>query len=234
MQNVKYGVKMRDPLRDFEWSSLYQRYDNRCLGFDRTSVFLTAPEVDRPGSDRALYYQLIDLFSEERRNSIAEPMGIYEALLYWKLYSQSTATYSLDKWLRQDSSKQKSAQERLFRLFQEIPATLVRCPAEIVERVKWLGEFQLPGITSPCALPVRTTLLHLLYPSVVPIFDQMVLKAVGAWEKNANRKTSVLKNYIPFAWELADKYAQQISSFTTERPVRVIDMALWVSRGEGG
>lgn len=224
---------MRDPLSSFEWSSLYRRYDNRCLSFDRTSVFISAHEVGRPESDRALYYQLIDLFSEGQRTSIAEPIGIYEALLYWKLYSQGTTSHSLNKWLRQDASERKRAQDRLLRLFQEIPATLVKCPSEIVKRVKWLGEFQLPGMASPCSLPVRTTFLHFLYPSVMPIFDQMVLKAIGAWGKNANRKTSVLKNYIPFAWELAEEYAQQISGFIKEEPMRVIDMALWVSRGEG-
>ena len=224
---------MKDPLSDFEWSSLYRRYDNRCLSFDRRSVFISAHEVGRPESDRTLYYQLIDLFSEGRRSSIAEPIGIYEALLYWKLYSQSTTSYSLDKWLRQDVSERKKAQDRLLMLFQEIPATLAKCPSEIVERVKWLGEFQLPGMASPGSLPVRTTFLHFLYPSVVPIFDQMVLKAIGAWGKNANRKTSVLKNYIPFAWELAEEHAQQISGFIKEEPMRVIDMALWVSRGEG-
>jgi len=222
---------MKDPLNGFDWPSLYQSYDSRCLSFHRTSVYLSAPEVNRPESDRALYYQLVNLFSKERRNSIAEPMGIYEALLYWKLYSQSTASHNLDKWLRQVATKRKSAQERLIRLFKELPTSLEKNPSAIVERVKWLGEFQLPGIASPSTLPVRTTFLHFLYPSVMPIFDQMVLKAVGAWDKDANHKTSVLKEYLPFAWELADKHAQQISSFTKEGPMRVIDMALWVSRG---
>ena len=222
---------MRDPLNGFDWSSLYRRYDDRCLGFDRTSVFLSSLESDRPESDRTLYYQLLNLFSEEGRQSITDPLGKYEALLFWKLYSQSTASYNLDKWLRQDASKRKSAQERLLRLLREMPTSLERSPRAIVERVKWLGEFQLPGMATPSTLPVRTTFLHFFYPAVVPIFDQMVLKAVGAWAKDANHKTSVLIEYLPFAWELADKYAQQVSSFTREGPIRVIDMALWVSRG---
>jgi hypothetical protein len=229
--NDRQESHMRDPLNNFEWSSLYRSYDNRCSAFDRTSVFLSAPELDRSESDRALYYQLVNLLSEERRNSITQPIGIYEALLYWKLYSQSTALYNLDKWLRQDVSKRKSAQEKLLQLFQELPTSIEKNPSVIVERIKWLGKFQLPGIASPSTLPVRTTFLHFLYPSIVPIFDQMVLKAVGAWDKNANHKTSVLKNYLPFAWELAEKHAQQISNFTKEGPMRVIDMALWVSRG---
>ena len=86
---------MRDPLNGFDWSSLYRSYDNRCLGFDRTSVYLAALDHDRPESDRTLYYQLANAFFEERRNVIVDPMGAYEAMLYWKLYSQSTSAYNL-------------------------------------------------------------------------------------------------------------------------------------------
>jgi|ERR1700675_3443950 len=42
------------------------------------------------------------------------------------------------------------------------------------------------------SLPVRTTLLHVLYPDTVPIFDQMVLKAVGSWYATANQDIAVL------------------------------------------
>ena len=223
---------MRDPLKGFDWSSLYQRYDSRCLGFERRSVYLAAPEFESPDSDRTLYYQLLNLLSEEQRESIADPIGVYEALLYWKLYSQSTSTHNLNLWLRQDASKRISARESLHKLFQELPTSLERNPTAIVEQVKWLGKFKLPGMASPGTLPVRTTFLHFLYPSVVPIFDQMVLKAVDAWKENANHKTAVLKEYLPFAWELTEKYAQHISNFKKEGPIRVVDMALWVSRGQ--
>lgn len=104
----------------------------------------------------------------------------------------------------------------------------------MLDMVKWLGRFNLPGMASPSTLPVRTTFLHFIYPSVVPIFDQMVLKAVGSWVKDANHKANVLEEYLPFAWELADRYAQQISCFSKDGPIRVIDMALWVGRGREG
>ena len=219
---------MRDPLNSFDWSSLYHRYDDRCIRFDPTSPFLASLEVDRVKSDRSLYYELLNLFSEERRTSLTEPIGIYEALLYWKLYSQSTFP---PKWLPQHASNErKEAQNSLVQLLQELPTSLERNPSAIVDRVKWLGNFKLPGMASSSALPVRTTFLHFLYPSVVPIFDQMVLKAVGMWFKDANHKTNVLKEYLPFAWELTELHAQHVSSFTKEGPIRVIDMALWVSR----
>jgi hypothetical protein len=73
--------------------------------------------------------------------------------------------------------------------------------------------------------------LHFVYPSIVPIFDKMVLQAVGIRETNANQKVSVLKEYLPFAWELADRYMHNATVFDNESDVRVIDMALWVGRG---
>ena len=87
-------------------------------------------------------------------------------------------------------------------------------------------------MASSSTLPVRTTFLHFLYPSVVPIFDQMVLKAVNGWEKDANHKASFLTAYLPLAWELAERYAKPAFSFKRESPIRVIDMALWVTRGD--
>lgn len=222
---------MIDPLNGFDWTSLYRRYDSKCRGFNPSSEFLATLGPVRPESDRGLYYQLLNLFSEARRNSIIDPVGLYEALLYWKLYSQGTTKSNLNKWLRQDKHEREVVQESLIRLFQELPKSLERSPSTIVEWVKRLDRFQLPGMKYSDALPVRTTLLHFLYPASVPIFDQMVLRAVGAWSENANHKAEVLKEYLPFAWGLAEKYTKQVSSFTRESPIRVIDMALWVIRG---
>lgn len=223
---------MRDPLANFDWSSLYLKYDARCVGFDKNSGFLGTLMTNLPNSDRTLYYRLLDLFSIKHRNSLTDPIGAYEAMLYWKLYSQSTSSYTLPKWLREDASKRIKAQENLLRLFQEIPTTVDRSPLAIVELVKWLDRFKLPGMATSTTLPVRTTFLHFLYPSVVPIFDKMVLKAVNGWEKDANHKISFLRAYLPLAWELADRYTQLFSPFTRESPIRVIDMALWVNRGD--
>lgn len=132
---------MRDPLNSFVWSKLYDRYDELCLGFDGTSKFLTVFEDNRPKKDRELYYQLLNLFSEERRKSITDPVGAYEALLYWKLYSQGTTSTNLNRWLREDASIRKAAKESLLRLFQELPTSLEKNPFMILEQVKWLDEF---------------------------------------------------------------------------------------------
>ena len=72
--------------------------------------------------------------------------------------------------------------------------------------------------------------LHFFNPSVVPIFDRMVLQAVGLWSPGANTRLAVLEAYLPIAWQLADEYATRPREFV-ETPVRLIDMALWVGRG---
>jgi hypothetical protein len=172
--------------------------------------------------------------------------------------------------------KRQDLQEKLIRILHEIPLSLDRNSSDVLDIAKWLGRFNLPGMASSGALPVRTTFLHFLYPSIVPIFevlfeqsvdelsevneiielrvgrfplprgkksastdcpnttifDQMVLKAVDGWTENANHSTNVLKEYLPFAWELTDRYTQYFGRFVNENPIRVIDMALWVGRGK--
>jgi hypothetical protein len=221
---------MKDPLIGFDWSSLHQRYDDQCKGFDPTSKFLAVFEVNRPESERTLYCQLLELFSKERRNTITDPLGAYEAFLYWMLFSQFSASYNLNKWFPQDAPVRKALRESLIQLFQELPTSLDRNTSTILKQVKWLDKFQLPGMASSSALPARTTFLHFLYPTIVPIFTQMVLRAVGVSDINASHRTRVLEAYLPFAWKLAEKYVQQVSIFRCEGPIRVIDMALWVCR----
>ena len=125
--------RMSDPLTNFDWSSLYRKYDARCIGFDKNSTFLATLGADLPNSDRMLYYRLRDLFSIKQRVALTDPISTYEALLYWKLYSQSTATYNLPKWLREDASKRIRAQENLLQLFRELPTTVDRSPSAVVE-----------------------------------------------------------------------------------------------------
>jgi hypothetical protein len=68
-------------------------------------------------------------------------------------------------------------------LLDNMPATTVpRNVDQILELIDSIGMYQVPGMVSCDALPVRTTFLHMFYPTVIPIFDKMVLKAVGAWK----------------------------------------------------
>jgi hypothetical protein len=80
------------------------------------------------------------------------------------------------------------------------------------------------------SLPVRTTFLHFVYPDVVPIFDKQVLKAVGIYNRNANRSRKRLLQYVPHAWKMLDLHSSQFNTFKRETAVRLIDMALWVTR----
>jgi hypothetical protein len=212
-------ISMSDPLVGFDWKTVYPRYDAACKGFESRSKHLSGviPPTD---TDRALYYWLVQTAALISGKRPALDLRWYEALLYWKLYS-STPDSKLTKWL------QGFVVERFHQLHAQMPETATRDVADILALVESISKYQLPGMASSDALPVRTTFLHILYPNVVPIFDQMVLKAVGAWFKGANKKVAVLRQYLPQAWALADKYAQQLSGFK-ESPVRLVDMALWI------
>ena len=225
---------MIDPLRNFDWPSLYAVYDARCHGFDPTSRHLDVLQPDLPPTYRATYYRLIMALAERNKSILAaQATALYEALLYWKLYSQGQANPLIWQCFDKNSSMRQETQKRLSLLFESLPATLERNATAVLETVKLLGNFAIPGMKTATALPVRTTFLHFMYPSVVPIFDKMVLQAVGIREKGANQKTKFLREYLPFAWDLTDRYTQNISGFGKEGPIRVIDMALWVARGQG-
>ena len=86
----------------------------------------------------------------------------------------------------------------------------------------------LYGLSNSCALPARSTFLHFLYPSTVPIFDKQVLRAVGVAEKGANRRSHVMFDYIQFAWDISE--SPYIPRDWQETPIRLVDMALWVIR----
>jgi hypothetical protein len=213
-------ITMSDPLVGFDWKIVCDRYDAACCGFKPHSEHLRGFYAGTP-DDRSLYYKLVGAAVSEARSQLDADW--YEALLYWKLYS-STPDSSITSWL------QGFAVARFHQLLAQMPETATRDVADILALVESIGKYQLPGMASSDALPVRTTFLHILYPNVVPIFDKMVLKAVGAWFEGANKKVPVLRQYLPHAWALADKYAQQFSGFK-ESPVRLVDMALWVERG---
>jgi hypothetical protein len=178
--------------------------------------------VPPPSTDRTLYYWLVQTAGLNSGKRPVLDLRWYEALLYWKLYS-STPDYSLTRWL------QGFALERFHQLLAQMPETITQNVDDIIALVESIGGYPLPGMASSEALPVRTTFLHILYPNVVPIFDKMVLKAVGGWFEGANHDPSVLRQYLPHAWALAGKHTQQLPGFR-ESPLRLIDMALWFKR----
>jgi len=217
---------MIDPLKDFNWSSLYEQYDNRCRNFDPASDHLKAI-APSPKSDRELYYHLVRSIqpSTEGREFSAD---LYEAMLYWKLYSNYQAIGNLRRWLAPEVLPSQTA--NLMRLLDELPSQIERNVGQVVNLVNKMDEYRLVGMKTPTALPVRTTFLHYFFPDVVPIFDKMVLRAVDVTVPNANHKIEVFQEYLPFAWELADRHAANLRGHYRESSIRLIDMALWIVR----
>jgi hypothetical protein len=214
-------ISMSDPLVGFDWKTVYPRYDAACKGFESRSIHLSGV-IPPTATDRALYYWLVQTAALSGGKRPVLDLRWYEALLYWKLYS-STPDSKITTWLG------GFAVERFHQLLGQMPETIPHDVADIMALVESIGRYQLPGMASPDALPVRTTFLHILYPNVVPIFDQMVLRAVGAWFEGANKKVAVLRQYLPHAWTLAKGHTEQVPGFQ-ESPVRLVDMALWLKR----
>lgn len=218
---------MRDPLHGFDWSRLHERYDALCARFDPSVSHLKAFRP-RPQSDRDLYYQLVRSVHSSSTGKPYLSIDLYEALLYWKLYSQPAAAANLRGWL---PGARTAEADSLARLVSDLPAELQRDETQVISLLKHLGVYKLAGMKTETALPVRTTLLHFFFSDVVPIFDKMVLKAVGVPEPSANQRIDVLRKYLPFAWKLADEHAANYARQQRETSIRLIDMALWVVRG---
>lgn len=219
---------MRDPLASFNWSTLHGDYDAICRGFDGSVEYLDTFNP-RPVSDRELYYRLVERFSAERPKGIK--IGTYEAMLYWKLYSQPAAVANVCGRIHSDMVIRKTAISELARFSAILPFSLNRRLSEVVTLLPLLDGNKLHGLSTRSSLPVRTTFLHFIYPDVVPIFDKQVLLAVGVNKRNANRDPAVLRQYIPHAWQLVNRHSPTCATFSKESNLRVLDMALWVVRG---
>lgn len=215
---------MRDPLAGFDWKTLRDRYDSASTRFNSGSMHLSG--VTSKDTDRALYYWLVQTAALNGGKRPVLDLRWYEALLYWKLYS-STPDIKVTSWLEDFDV------ERFHQLLAQLPETIPQDVDNILGLVESIGKYQLPAMASSCALPVRTTFLHILYPNVVPIFDRMVLMAVEAWFKGANHEVGVLRQYLPHAWTLAKRHTEQLPGFQ-ESPLRLVDMALWVTRSAEG
>src|SRR5258708_7903745 len=103
---------MRDPLCNFKWQSLAREYDQRCEGFNPNSAHL-ARLTKRPGSDRELHYRLVESFSPRGFKNDKDLVGTYEAMLYWKYYSQGTATRNIELMGRRNTRVRKRSAAQL-------------------------------------------------------------------------------------------------------------------------
>jgi len=224
---------MIDPLKHFNWQGIYRAYDLKCEEsgrFEPNSPHLNCLGV-RPASDRELYYLLIEGFSSERIFSAGASVETYEAMLYWKLYSQPAAVKNTCALYKTDSSVRDNAEKGLRSVAQKFYCRPGKTASEVLALFGYFDGLRIRGMQGSCSLPVRATFLHFLYPDVVPLFDSMVLRAVGVAEKFANEKKSVLREYLEHAWLLAERYEPFRPSGSSETVLRLVDMALWVHRG---
>lgn len=194
-----------DPLTDFDWSSLMTRYDRLA-----------------PSGDRQEYYHLVEAFFTDGLTPDA-----YTGLLCWKLGARF-GPYRARRFL-------EGPQEPLKRLALHLPASLPRDADKVMEAFELVDRFPIEGMMARRALPMRSTLLHFTYPDVVPIFDTMVLRALGVSAAGANRDSAVLRQYLRRVWGLADRHAVALARLrgeASETPVRLVEMALWVIRDQ--
>lgn len=224
----RHAIKMSDPLGGFPWQDLYDRYDVLCSRFNPRSKHLAAVHP-APATDRLLYYHLVQAASPSSSGTRpALDLAWYEALLYWKLYSQPYAR-DIAKRLPQDKSSRFRNGTQLQLLLAKMPRTIPRQFSAVASLLQIIDRYPLDGMKTETALPVRSTFLHFLYPTVVPIFDKMVLQAVGVTRKGSNQRLDVLSKYLPYAWLLTRRHAGQLTGFK-ETPIRLTDMALWIIR----
>lgn len=220
---------MIDPLQQFSWPDLHAKYDGLCKRFNPLVPYLDC-SYPRPTSDRFLYYALRQRFALELNSPDGIGLQTFQAMLYWKLYSQPAAVSSTCKRLIEDGDLRRQASKGL----RAASAALRNAPAaglNIISETRKLGSHAIWGMKTSTSLPVRTTFLHFIHPETIPIFDKQVLLAVGVTEKGANQKMQFLETYIAHATTLARTHSVHFSSFYNETPIRLVDMALWVVRG---
>ena len=224
---------MRNPLVGFNWDTLYQKYDLTCKRYDSLVPYLYAFEK-RPPTDRQLYHALISRARKELSTEEGLSTATYEAIMYWKLYSQPAATTNICERIHTDTTVRALITEGLLSLRYIFPATLSRTLPDVQALYRNLQKHAAPlhGMKTSCSLAVRTTFLHFAYPEVIPLFDKQVLLAVGVREKNANQKLHYLFEYIQHAWALSAD-PSLVPTNWQESPLRLLDMALWVNRGMG-
>ena len=154
------SMRMSDPLIGFDWSGLYARYDERCRGFDPSSIHLEAAQPV-PATDRSMYYHLVRASLRRSEARSALDIGQYEALLYWKLNSNPQALGQLRTWMRKDESRRRRNAEQLQRLLSGMPPAIPQQLLAVTELLDRIDQYQLDGMKSPTSFPVRSTFLHI-------------------------------------------------------------------------
>ena len=228
---MHFALPMTDPLKDFEWHTLPESYDDRARRYNPNIEYLDCFNP-RPQSERECYLSLCDQVARDLKTDDGISVATYTAIMYWKLYSQRAAIHNICRRIRNDEARSEQLRPILNLFSDEFrDRDPPKEPDAIIDLIHLIDAFAPFGMAATTALPARTTFLHFVYPSVVPIFDKQVLLAVGIDHKDANKDIEVLRQYIPFAWHLTHKHHNTFAEYGyPETPLRLIDMALWVTR----
>lgn len=225
--------EFRDPLPGFDWSNLEIAYQERAYRYDDKSPHLTCLGESAP-SEQALYRILVRRFANERGRGI--DICTYRAMLYWKLYSQPASLVTNCEPLQTEPllTATQAALRKLSSALNEQPPRNQDAD-NVLALIGLFDRFRIHGTKDRSALAVRATVLHFCFPEVVPLYDKQVLLATTNLSKETVKKVArqkdTLRQYIPFAWNLAKEYGDRLPAGWPETPLRLIDMALWVHRG---
>lgn len=223
---------MIDTLENFDFASIYQQYDDPTPEYGRFRNKLIEMNLDPEMNDRKLYYHLKKRFSNRVDINIYD----YIALLFWKLNFLPQNTVWKDLLNNQESREAEA--KKLSGLLKLFPDTLDlnRDKVAIESVLQQEQNYQLCGMATNTAWPTRSVFLHFLYPNTIPIFDQMVLRAVEPnFQPNDKdtEKRDKFSEYIKHVWNLTEKYAEQIKQIENLRDtdIRIVEMALWIKKG---
>jgi len=224
-----------DPLFNYNWNNLYSNYDARCKRFNPNDPCLQVFSNKRPGSDRACYNALVALVSNEMTKDRCITLPTYLAITYWKHYSGRAKTKRDVCGKIIGNMGNPNFHNDLAELTNYYSIPLAANEQAIIGYLKKMNGYDMPGIKSFDTIPTRATLLHMVFPDVVPLYDEQVLIAIGIrndkiHHKDPSRKYSYYQTYTTHIWELVQKYSQVIKGNFTETSLRILDMALWVVR----
>jgi len=216
---------MIDPLENFDFASIYQQYNNFTRDYRNFNNELERMGLPSEITDLKLYYHLKEKFGADRIN-----INIYDyiAMLFWKL--NFIGLNKIWRVLLENEEKRNIEAKKLKNLFKLFSNILDRS-IDKVEQILQEQNYQLYGMASPTAWPTRSVFLHFLYPNIIPIFDQMVLRAIEPnYQKNYSTRKDKFLEYIEFVWKLTERYVKQIKEIKKlkDTDIRIIEMALWI------
>ena len=148
---------MIDPLKDFNFDSIYYQYDSSARSYDsnREHLRAMAPSYSEIENDRALYNLLIEKFSVKQNINIDD----YIVFLFWKHNSNPQASRIWKSPLYNLNGLKDNTKTMLPRIINSLPNFLSKNINEIVKALLTVN-FNIRGMAADSAWPTRSTFLH--------------------------------------------------------------------------